>query len=746
MTRVLIDGEMNIETLIQNPGVNSWLQGLNNGSDGLGKLGEVHEGYGSIGVGLSGADIFLRVPKSSDDRSPIQVLQSINLAMVPDQISLGVLVKVENEEIVKSVDGDLRSLDDEILVILHVLELMPVGVELDDLVEIKEDELREVYGKIGENIGQVHSSEVGFIDDVDQWREISTRDIVTGHERFDAICRIISSFKDQSWVNHDQLGRIRKKMIQLSERQLSDEVELVRSHGDLWEANVRVTKESGEVVLFDQSLGYAPAGLDIGFMMGKQLIAWLVKGEESSKNMIEAFLDGYESSGGDRSKALEEVFNPLAFKMVVGAAFDEYDEDVRIKLVDFTEKLLNAKLENPDLEFSLELAKKIWNIGKLTNRQVAEICFPDEGVVMTNNNLEGEIRPILKVLEGLKLTNDQAGAVNLLFSQDGEWQYSMENMELYGMEVEKLTETLELILGPIYNLANILVDNGFEHGFNSHGWENHISQVMKNGLALMKQVEATEEERVNGMIALVGHDLGNILNRKGHNYSSVRILEKVLPELVEDQERWNKIKTAIEFHEFKEIGQTLDVLINRVLLGEVFFKEALLEIREKFGIEGLALVVADKTDISPMRMNEQVDLRSLKNDVHFRINMLGRTIFVGWKNAAEFTWNLGFSPLAKSTRDLYRERGINQFDIWRNELIITYYERIRLMLVCAAALNFNTGVFKISFFDRNGNSSGVNGDEFVSRFDLDGILDLFQKDKRWARKYVPKGTRKDWKY
>jgi len=152
--------------------------------------------------------------------------------------------------------------------------------------------------------------------------------------------------------------------------------------------------------------------------------------------------------------------------------------------------------------------------------------------------------------------------------------------------------------------------------------------------------------------------------------------------------------------------------------------------RTDFGPEALALIIADKTDISRKRVSEKPkDPDTVDNDPHLEVNLLGETkSLVLSEDMTVFTWNLKFTPgmskeeqdsdpryveasavqsdglkarVSKDTHSLHTDHHIPHFDRWKSLFWTLYYERIILTVRAAFALYPDLKKFVIMVKDQS---------------------------------------------
>lgn len=332
---------------------------LNQVAEALGFLptGELQHGYGSVGCGgiyLSDA-AFLRVP--SLDSAPNEILQAYVEGGARGVLGVYYIdVRGNSHRLGYDAEdpnwGEVR-VPEEVAAIAMIMELLPEAPSLSEVVEAGSRKVIEAYHSFGQALRNLHDSGCGINREQRlKWLVKGAYHPIEGRERLFAIKPYISFGE---WITEPQFDEISNLMKADAGRMVIDnEVLVSRIHGDAWRENVRV-REDGEIVLFDNALKYGPLAYDVGFAIGDRVLAWLTMGNKSVRDSIDAFMSGYEDA-----TVLKDVFVALGFKSVVGAAFDNYADDDREKIIKWAISLLTRKRDMPDLVFSLDLAMELW--------------------------------------------------------------------------------------------------------------------------------------------------------------------------------------------------------------------------------------------------------------------------------------------------------------------------------------------------------------------------------------------------
>ena len=331
------------------------------------QMDRVKEGFGSIVVPVEGAGAVLKVPKISEHKPVHDIYDALSLAGVDQVLGMWVVgsdafheVDLDENGVVKGYDNGAGSLPHGGEYLFMLLEQLPEGETLlGRMIEgsVEDRDLPDIYSAAARALRELHQKPIHGIEDNDFWNVVANSQVITADERMKTIINMPQL--DKEWFDKDTKRRLMRKMGVISRNQIHGETSpLRRIHGDNWEGNWWVSNQ-GEVLLFDNALAYGYAGHDLAFGVGKQLIRYISTGSQEALDSIVAYQSAY---GKDLWKEAEgEMWNPLVFKVVVGAAFDGYDEETNAQLIKYAEALLDHKIANPEARLDLELAKGLWD-------------------------------------------------------------------------------------------------------------------------------------------------------------------------------------------------------------------------------------------------------------------------------------------------------------------------------------------------------------------------------------------------
>lgn len=337
------------------------------------------EGFGSIVAPLKennedSSGYVLKIPKTGQHKPISHVIRSLAKAGISAEgiwiISTPLGSPTELRELQADTAGiyDHSSVTtDATHVVILLKELPPGNVFLDKNFEAYSD-VHSIYFNAGIQTRKLHSQELHLTPQEEkEWHFKASTHIILGDERLLSILQVI---EEQTWLPESERQRLLTNMKLVAKDEYDREGTLVRTHGDNWEGNWWISDDTREVTLFDPASAYGRRGEDIAFAIGKQLISYLRTGDIQALRLINAFYDGY---GRDElfNKAKKEMWKGLAFKMVVGAAFDGYDDKTKLRLVMLANNLLEYTTQHPGSIFEISLVENLWNSYESTSRRLS---------------------------------------------------------------------------------------------------------------------------------------------------------------------------------------------------------------------------------------------------------------------------------------------------------------------------------------------------------------------------------------
>lgn len=365
--------------------------------------------------------------------------------------------------------------------------------------------------------------------------------------------------------------------------------------------------------------------------------------------------------------------------------------------------------------------------------------------------------------EFLLKTGAPPSLVNDVFLKNGELKPHTEaNADILKMSPESIINYLKPHLKPVYDLAQYSLST-IDPWFNLHTFENHIDIVTKRSFTLLNAArpfrkDINEKTFIRSAIVGTTHDVGNLLSREDHEILSLPIAEKIIPPLKQlPQEEKKIIDESMVLHRKRQILTKLD----KLKAGESMNADQEVELMSTYMVnfppESLALMIADTSDVSPLRVaragKKLYQKEALKRkDLEVNLHWITRSLRVekGKKWGIEkILWELEFNPqptlgqkpkgeliypVNTSTSMLHKEHELSNYDQLRADFWKLYLEDIKLAVQAGFALFPATKKFEIVMINKpSPTSQSKNTDitEFVR-----GELNAFfpHLDERYPHK------------
>lgn len=299
---------------------------------------------------------------------------------------------------------------------------------------------------------------------------------------------------------------------------------------------------------------------------------------------------------------------------------------------------------------------------------------------------------------------------------------------------------------PAYNLADYkLRHEKYPDGFNSHGM-NHIDAVAAHTDELLERAGADSSLRRIGVVTSLGHDLGNIISRKGHSIYSGKVFETLAPSVLQNPGLFQSAEEIMRLHDELAIIPEIKSWNEQSVEGEIR------RLRQDHGPVLPALIIADKTDIGRHRANEwSRKPESIERDEHAFVNFFGEHHSFDITDK-EFRWNVVYDPgidesereafgemqrkrsahegyaayVPKELHQLHKDGKSSHFVGWQHAFMRIYKQRVNLSAKCAFALFPDIEIFTVSMhdpLDKNDLSRGGRKlEETISREYFDEYL------------------------
>lgn len=311
------------------------------------------------------------------------------------------------------------------------------------------------------------------------------------------------------------------------------------------------------------------------------------------------------------------------------------------------------------------------------------------------------------------LTRHDAPAqlVERLLTAEGCLRPRLDYAALLRLEPDTLFSYLLDQFSAVFDLQQVTLDSETVTGFNAHG-SGHVANVARNALLLARGFDPLSANPTLQKEVVIGglmHDMGNLLGRKLHGLYGVYLMTLLFENVDADAETLESFTTALEVTLFHEV--------------EFGSEHALFQ---RLDPATLAVIIADKTDVSFRRVSAKSNVSEAMRDAHVLVNLLiaESTIAREAGLGGRFVWRVDFrskfdlehfdlfSSLLKATgrvrypqewTALYEESNIEYLFVFQSTFLTTYLSRLYLTLRAVFAMfpSVNEFVFIVDDAERS---------------------------------------------
>ncbi len=234
-------------------------------------------------------------------------------------------------------------------------------------------------------------------------------------------------------------------------------------------------------------------------------------------------------------------------------------------------------------------------------------------------------QPLNAYLESLGVAQH---AISHVLDADSRLVQHTNYAQLLAMSPEELDAFFAKRYETVFVLQELVLDSETLTGFNRHGRE-HLKTVTRRLMTLLEcepesgQAQATLQEAI---VAGYLHDVGNLLSRKEHGVYGLYLLTQFFANVDESPETLASLMRVLE----------------AVLFHEVDFGSRVSSL-ERLNPVTLALIVADKTDVSFRRVSQKSNVSEAVQDAHTLVNLLTADSQIQCRKKS-FQWEIHFSP------------------------------------------------------------------------------------------------------
>lgn len=391
----------------------------------------------------------------------------------------------------------------------------------------------------------------------------------------------------------------------------------------------------------------------------------------------------------------------------------------------------------------------------------AETIFLNKTPLIGHNG-DNDLTPAYDYLFNL-IEPKHHGLLKRLFTNEGFFKERQPlEIDPYTLPTRELIKFLAIRLMPIYKLVNPSLDSAYDQGFNRHDWQ-HILEVGAVAEQILDALQINKESPnyKNVVIAVLGHDLGNLLSRKYHHELSPALLRLAVPELLVDLKRFERLQEIIELHDEGKFNRQIQKISN--------LDDQISYLSSEIPQEALILFLADKCRMigrSRVTAKSTVDSRAIEHDLHLLLSLCFASQGLSFVRAnkedsrqeiSSVIWQIEFNRALSSEEeknstinkfqkadkpkvmvprrihDLHQQYGIpHSFSLW-SEFMQTNFSKVSLMAKSTLALFPESQEFQIQMTDRaNGYDGGTIITEQFNRKSLRPVLEQLHTkyDKR----------------
>lgn len=237
--------------------------------------------------------------------------------------------------------------------------------------------------------------------------------------------------------------------------------------------------------------------------------------------------------------------------------------------------------------------------------------------------------------------------INRLYDARGNFIYTTpDDIDFASMSLASISHELQTRSKPVYDAVdNRLREDKPENGYNKHNLENHVIHVATMADDIVRMGRHSDRIRKLTLQAALGHDLGNINNRREHAADSTILYPYIVPSLARNEQEMRIVLEAIRLHDERVITREMSGLKTaeqrqfRVL-------EMDEEVGEGASVVLAALVLADKADIDRERINEAaINSEAVARDEHVWVNLCAKNEgFTYDRDSKSLVLRIAFDP------------------------------------------------------------------------------------------------------
>lgn len=284
--------------------------------------------------------------------------------------------------------------------------------------------------------------------------------------------------------------------------------------------------------------------------------------------------------------------------------------------------------------------------------------------------------------------------IDRLVMADSRLRPSIDLAALLALDADDIFAYLVDHVGFMLDLQQVALDGETPTGFNAHG-KRHVAIVTRSALGLIRRLDPIDQRRLGDRELVAGgllHDVGNLISRRLHGLYGVYLAWQLFGGIAAGTDAFERFLDAAEIIAFHEVEFASMHAAFKLLRPAT-----------------LAIIIADKTDVSFRRVSLKSNVPEAVRDQHVMLNLLvaDSTIHRAAGDHARLSWRVDFrakyseehlelfSSLLKQTgrvrfpqewTELYQEANIEYLFLFQATLLATYLSRLYVTMSAAFAL------------------------------------------------------------
>jgi len=351
----------------------------------------------------------------------------------------------------------------------------------------------------------------------------------------------------------------------------------------------------------------------------------------------------------------------------------------------------------------------IFEIIELFSKRFPQVDFPEEFISFLHSQEANghQIRRINSgetLVEFLHTQGITQNHFSSFLSLDSQLLSKIDYSVLLELSPEEVSTYILDHFSDVFYLQQLVLDSEIDTGFNRHGRE-HLTTVASRAVKLVRETTIVPAKRFTldneVILGALLHDIGNLISRKYHGLYGIYLCVQLFENFAVDEQ------TLESFLRFLEV-----ILFHEVEYGSRLPTLALLH------PSTLAVIVADKTDVSFKRVSSKSNVPEAIKDAHVLVNLLVANSTIQRIKGIEkshFLWKIDFRPkfdtsqvslfsrLLKATgrvkfpkewQTVYEDANIEYLFLFNSTFLSIYLSRLYYAIRAVFALYPSVGEFQ----------------------------------------------------